>query len=48
MGFGRSGYMCVIGRTCLRLAGLLPDSDRVVGAWFPGRPSLTIAALLAH
>ena len=41
-----TGYTCVFSRTCLRLAGLLPSSNRVVGAWFPGRPSLTIAALL--
>jgi hypothetical protein len=26
----------------------LPDSNRVVFGWFPGRPSLTNAALLTH
>jgi hypothetical protein len=26
----------------------LPDSSRVVVGWFPGRPSLTNAALLTH
>ena len=41
-------YMCVVGRTCLRFAGRLPDSNRVVDAWFPGSPSLTLAALLTH
>ena len=45
---GGTGYTCVIGRTCLRFAGHLPDSSRVVDAWFPDRPSLTIAALLTH
>jgi len=45
---GGPGYMCVIDRTCLRFAGRLPDSNRVTDAWFPGRPSLTIAALLTH
>jgi hypothetical protein len=45
---GRTDYMCVIGRTCFRFTGRLPDSNRMVGAWFPGRPLLTIAALLTH
>ena len=45
---GGPGYVCVVGRTCLRFAGRLPDCCRVVDAWFLGRPSLTVAALLTH
>jgi hypothetical protein len=45
---GRTGYMCVIGRTCFRFTGRLPDSNRMVGAWFPGRPWVLYMKTLFH